>query len=94
MLLRSESHAQPHVQLTTDHRAMESKERSRILKAGGQIKDERVWGALTPSRTLGDFPWKDMGPGLTAEPELIEREIGPDDKWRAHPTHELGPSHS
>ena len=37
--------------------------------------------ALTPSRTLGDFPWKDMGPGLTAEPELIEREIGADDKY-------------
>ena len=44
LLPRRATHSR--VQLTTDHRAMESKERSRILKAGGQIRDERVWGAL------------------------------------------------
>ena len=58
LLLRPEGHAKECVQLTTDHRATESKENSRILKAGGEIKDGRVWGALMPSRTLGDFPWK------------------------------------
>ena len=63
LLLRGEGHAQPFVQLTVDQRATESGEQSRILKAGGQISDGRIWGALIPSRTLGDFPWKDRGPG-------------------------------
>ena len=63
LLLRPEGHAKECVQLTTDHRATESKENSRILKAGGEIKDGRVWGALMPSRTLGDFPWKVIASG-------------------------------
>ena len=42
---------------------------------GGQITDGRVWGGLIPSRTLGDFPWKDKGPGLIATPEEVELEV-------------------
>ena len=41
---------------------------------GGRV-DGRVWGALIPSRTLGDFPWKDKGPGLIATPEEVELEV-------------------
>ena len=81
VLLRSEGAPEPCVQMTHDHRATDSREQKRILKAGGQITDGRVWGALMPSRTLGDFPWKDKGPGLSAEPEISEYEITPDDKY-------------
>lgn len=62
-------------------RATEPSEQSRILKAGGSISDGRVWGALIPSRTLGDFPWKDKGPGLSAEPDIFEMEITAEDKY-------------
>ena len=81
LLIRSEGHSESCKQLSRDHRASESKEHARVLHAGGQISDGRVWGALMPSRTLGDFPWKDRGPGLIAEPEILELEIGPSDKY-------------
>ena len=80
LLLRAEGSSESYVQLTTDHRATESSEQKRILRAGGQITDGRVWGALMPSRTLGDFPYKDKGPGLSAEPEIFEYEVTPEDK--------------
>ena len=81
LLIRREGHAEECVQMTHDHRATDSRERQRILRAGGQISDGRVWGALMPSRTFGDFPWKDRGPGLSAEPEVMEYEIGAADKY-------------
>merc|ERR1712216_1121077 len=81
LVYRSERDAHPFVQLTTDHRATEPSEQQRIIKSGGVIKDKRVWGALIPSRTLGDFPWKDKGPALSAEPELREYEVTPEDKY-------------
>lgn len=81
LLVRGDGHAQPFVQLTVDQRATESGEQARILKSGGQITDGRVWGALIPSRTLGDFPWKERGPGLIAEPEVSEHELTADDKY-------------
>ena len=68
LLIRSSTHPTPYVQLTVDQRATEPSERSRVIKAGGQIEDGRVWGALMPSRTLGDFPWKDRGPGVEQSP--------------------------
>ena len=81
VLIRSEASAESCVALSRDHRATDSQERSRILKAGGEISDGRVWGALMPSRTLGDFPWKDKGPGLSAVPEIAEVEITAEDKY-------------
>ena len=81
LLVRAEGTPTPLVQMTRDHRATEPREQKRILKEGGQIKDGRVWGALMPSRTLGDFPWKDKGPGLSPEPEIFECEVGPDDRY-------------
>ena len=81
VLLRGETCHEPVVQMTRDHRATEPSEQKRILRSGGKISDGRVWGALMPSRTLGDFPWKDKGPGLSAEPEICEYEITPDDKY-------------
>mmetsp|Transcript_37200 Transcript_37200/g.116455 ORF Transcript_37200/g.116455 Transcript_37200/m.116455 type:complete len:372 (-) Transcript_37200:128-1243(-) len=60
-------------QLTTDQRASEPAERARILECGGEISaDGRVWGSLIPSRTLGDFPWKDRdgGRALSSLPAL------------------------
>ena len=74
------------VQLTKDHRATDPAEARRILSEGGQVTDGRVWGALMPSRTLGDFPYKDKGPGLSAEPEICEMALSPEDKYaRANP---------
>lgn len=81
LLLRGEGHAQPFIQLTTDQRATESGEHARILKEGGEISDGRVWGALIPSRTLGDFPWKDRGPGLSSKPDISSHQITADDKY-------------
>ena len=81
LLLRGPDHAQPAEQLTTDMRATMQSEHQRILAAGGQIQDGRVWGALIPSRTLGDFPWKDKGPGLVATPEAREFEVTADVKY-------------
>jgi len=66
VLLRDSNHAEPFVQITTDMRATLQSEARRVTAAGGQVSDGRVWGALIPSRTLGDFPWKDRGPGLIA----------------------------
>ena len=80
LLLRSESAADPLWQVTHDHRATDQQERHRILKAGGQITDGRVWGALMPSRTLGDFPWKEK-PGLSAEPDIVEYELRDEDHY-------------
>ena len=36
---------------------------------------------LTAFDHTGDFPWKDKGPGLTAEPELVTREVTAADKY-------------
>ena len=55
VLLRDASHAEPFVQLTTDMRANTPSEEQRIKRAGGQVSDGRVWGALIPSRTIGDI---------------------------------------
>ena len=80
LLLRGENHHEMCRQMTKDHRATDAEERHRILKEGGQITDGRVWGALIPSRTLGDFPWK-VKPGLSAMPEMIEYEVTEADKY-------------
>jgi len=79
--LRGPEHAHPFTQLTTDMRATYAPEAQRIAAVGGQITDGRVWGGLIPSRTLGDFPWKDKGPGLIATPEEVELEVTPDLKY-------------
>jgi len=85
VMVRGEPHKEPYAQLSTDQRATESSEQKRILRCGGQISDGRLWGALIPSRTLGDFPWKDKGPkdtpALSSVPQIIEYEITPDDKY-------------
>ena len=89
LLLRAEGAHEPHKQLTNDHRATDPRERKRILSCGGSITDGRVWGALIPSRTLGDFPWK-VKPGLSPEPELTEYELTPDDKCASASATSLG----
>lgn len=81
VLIRHCDHAEPFVQLTTDMRATLQSEARRIAAAGAQVSDGRLWGALIPSRTLGDFPWKDRGPGLIATPEAREVEVTPDVKY-------------
>ena len=83
LLLRSQAHPQSMVQLTTDQRATEPAEHKRITSAGGHVVDGRVLGVLIPSRTLGDFPWKDRegGGAISSEPEVIEYAVQPEDKY-------------
>ena len=45
-------------QLTLDHRASVKSEKARVLKAGGSVKNGRVFGILMPSRTVGDLHLK------------------------------------
>mmetsp|Transcript_37201 Transcript_37201/g.116463 ORF Transcript_37201/g.116463 Transcript_37201/m.116463 type:complete len:379 (-) Transcript_37201:37-1173(-) len=71
-------------QLTTDQRASEPAERARILECGGEISaDGRVWGSLIPSRTLGDFPWKDRdgGRALSSLPACASFSVLPTHKY-------------
>ena len=45
--------------LTQDHRLeVNREERERVLKAGGEIKNGRMWGDLQTSRSIGDLPYK------------------------------------
>ena len=46
------------VPLTTDHNPCEPQEKCRIRNAGWSIRDERISGLLSVSRSFGDFNYK------------------------------------
>ena len=50
------------VDLSKDHKPELPEERSRIIKAGGDVMDGRVNGMLALSRAMGDFDYKPITP--------------------------------
>ena len=50
------------VELSKDHKPDLPQERSRIIKAGGEVADGRVNGMLALSRAIGDFDYKPKTP--------------------------------
>lgn len=56
------------VDLSHDHKPDLPEERSRIIKAGGEVVDGRVNGMLALSRAIGDFDYKILTPPKDAQP--------------------------
>lgn len=50
------------IDLSKDHKPDLPEERSRILKAGGEVMEGRVNGMLALSRAIGDFEYKQFPP--------------------------------
>ncbi|KAK9313795.1 phosphatase 2C-like domain-containing protein [Lipomyces starkeyi] len=73
--------------LSYDHKPQNEGEKARIQAAGGFIDGGRVNGNLALSRAIGDFDFKkspDLPPEeqvVTAFPDVIEHESGPDDEF-------------
>eukprot|EP01105_Mastigella_eilhardi_P000750 TRINITY_DN1089_c0_g2_i1.p1 TRINITY_DN1089_c0_g2~~TRINITY_DN1089_c0_g2_i1.p1 ORF type:complete len:316 (-),score=81.46 TRINITY_DN1089_c0_g2_i1:69-974(-) len=73
------------IALTKDHKAVEPSEMARLQECGGFVSDQRLFGALAISRSLGDFEFKkvfvssddskDKGPALIAVPEMTVQPI-------------------
>jgi len=58
------------IELSTDHKPDLASERKRIENAGGFVEEGRVNAALSLSRALGDFEYKD-NPNLTASDQIV-----------------------
>ncbi|KAI6221369.1 PPM-type phosphatase domain-containing protein [Aphelenchoides fujianensis] len=69
-MLSRENHE---VFFTIDHKPCHEQERTRILKAGGTVMNQRVNGSLTVSRALGDYAFKSM-PGLAPSDQPVSPE--------------------
>ena len=79
------------VALSTDHKPNQEKERSRIMQAGGFVKNMgghyRVNGNLNLSRAIGDLKYKankSIAPEaqiITADPDITQTVIEPDDEF-------------
>ncbi|KAL1459993.1 hypothetical protein WDU94_011934 [Cyamophila willieti] len=70
--------------LSYDHKPNNTREKKRILAAGGTVKFNRVNGMLAVSRALGDHQFKkneSLGPrdqAVTALPDVTEQTLTPD----------------
>jgi serine/threonine protein kinase/serine/threonine protein phosphatase PrpC len=80
------------VDLSIDHKCSRPDERARIEAAGGQVIKDRLHGVLAVSRAFGDAEHKRMrgaemwgreflADPLTAEPEVVERDVEDDDEF-------------
>lgn len=56
------------IELSKDHKPDLSEERTRIMKAGGEVIEGRVNGMLALSRAIGDFDYKPINPPKDAQP--------------------------
>ena len=63
--------------LTYDDRVSDPKERNRIIKQGGVIFDERIYGKLMLSRCFGDWGIKKYG--VIVSPHVANIELTSDD---------------
>lgn len=74
-------------QLTEDHTVKNSKERARIIAAGGKIIGDRIYckdsdePGLIPSRSYGDFSGTPAG--IMADPDIGQHDVGDRVKWIA-----------
>lgn len=67
--------------MSLDHRPERKDEENRIRKLGGKLiywGRWRVEGVLAVSRSIGDVS---LQPFVTAEPEIIEKNIEPEDEY-------------
>ena len=82
------------VELSTDHKPTVPAEKERVEKAGGEIRDGRVKGALAMTRAIGDFNLKPAVPPkdadtswyidnhpVTAVPEIVVKPLHKDIKF-------------
>ncbi|RNF02494.1 protein phosphatase 2C [Trypanosoma rangeli] len=74
------------IPLSEDHKPNLQREKERILKAKGFIRNGRVNGILSLSRALGDFSFKDsdLSPAeqaVTAKPDVVHMELTPQDEF-------------
>ncbi|CAM9692945.1 unnamed protein product [Phaeothamnion confervicola] len=61
------------VELTVAHRSSNPEERRRIEASGGMLVNNRAFGVLEPSRTIGDWDVKSHCPGaVVADPHFAE----------------------
>jgi len=75
------------VDMSEDHKPMNTGERQRIIKAGGFVSEGRVNGSLALSRALGDFDYKsnkelcEKEQAVTAFPEIREFQLQDGDEF-------------
>ncbi|KAH3762500.1 protein phosphatase 2C [Pelomyxa schiedti] len=73
------------VPLSVDHKASTPTEMARIVENGGKVQNQRLFGIMEVSRSLGDFELKkspEYPPGcLSAVPEVTEHIITADDTF-------------
>lgn len=69
--------------LSTDHLPSNNAETQRVIGCGGAIINGRVGGSLAVTRALGDHSLKAGPPacGVSAEPSVVARDIGPTDRY-------------
>lgn len=65
------------MQITVDHSPIIFNERMRIQKAGGTVKDGRVFGVLEVSRSIGDGQFK--AHGVICVPDIKKITLTPED---------------
>uniref|UniRef100_A0A6U4VMZ7 PPM-type phosphatase domain-containing protein n=2 Tax=Hemiselmis andersenii TaxID=464988 RepID=A0A6U4VMZ7_HEMAN len=69
------------VELTVDHTFENEREVERVKAAGGKWVSDRLDGILQVSRAFGDFEEGGKPLGLTADPDIVAREIEDEDEF-------------
>ena len=82
------------VDLSVDHKPDLPAEKDRVLRAGGEIKNDRVQGTLAMTRAIGDFDLKTAVPPkdadaswfldnqpVTVVPEIVMKKLHKDIKF-------------
>jgi len=67
------------IPLSMDHSPTDYKERMRIQKAGGSVRDGRVMGVIEVSRSIGDGQYKALG--ICSVPDIKRCQLTDDDTF-------------